>query len=69
MTNEEAMLSTERAARMCPVCAEDSRVYATRVQPDGTIIRKRRCIACGTRFFTREVFDRILPNKKKGDCT
>ena len=44
-----------KLARMCPVCDAGSIVYDTREQPDGSIIRKRRCKACGVRFMTMEI--------------
>lgn len=49
-------LKMYHAARMCPVCGEDSRVYDSREQPDGTIRRKRHCSACGACFSTEERF-------------
>lgn len=48
------------AARMCPVCGEDSLVYDSRERPDGTILRRRECPFCGTRFETVEEFVKIL---------
>ena len=48
--------NVDRAARMCPVCGEDSRVYDTRETADGTIRRKRRCLTCGAYFITAESF-------------
>lgn len=59
------MLTTERAARMCPKCGEDSYVYDTREREDGSIIRKRRCGRCGVEYETREVFSRIYPERAK----
>ena len=58
------MLDIERAARMCPVCGEDSSVYDTRETPEGKIVRRRRCSACGAQFETEETFIRFLPEKK-----
>ena len=37
------MLTSDRAARMCPACAADGYVYDSRVMPDGAIRRRRRC--------------------------
>lgn len=54
MANKD--LKMYHAARMCPVCGEDSRVYDTREQPDGTIRRIRCCSVCGARFSTEERF-------------
>lgn len=48
------------AARMCPVCGEESAVYDSREQWDGSIRRRRRCVVCGTRFLTVEKFEKIL---------
>lgn len=45
-----------RAARMCPVCGEGSRVYDSREQLDGTIRRIRCCSVCEVRFSTEERF-------------
>ena len=59
------MLDIERAARMCPVCGEDSYVYDTRETPEGKIVRRRRCSACGAQFETEETFIRFLPEKNK----
>ncbi len=39
----------------CPVCHNDSKVVETRVNDNGTSIRRRReCIVCGKRFTTYE---------------
>ncbi len=39
----------------CPVCHHDSKVVETRVNDDGTTIRRRReCQSCGKRFTTYE---------------
>ncbi len=54
MANKD--LKIYRAARMCPVCGEDSRVYDSREQSDGTIRRIRCCSVCGVRFSTEESF-------------
>lgn len=54
MANKD--LKMYHAARMCPVCGEDSRVYESREQPDGTIRRIRCCSVCGARFSTEERF-------------
>lgn len=56
-------LSTEDAARMCPVCGSDSRVYDSREQPDGSIVRRRVCRDCGMRFETVERFSKMVPKK------
>lgn len=58
------MLSTENAARMCPICGEDTSVYETREREDGVAMRRRRCPKCGTKVETMEVFVRIIPRKK-----
>jgi transcription elongation factor Elf1 len=61
----EKMLDTEQAARMCPICGEDSSVYDTRETPNGKIIRRRRCTKCGAQFETEETFARFLPGKNQ----
>lgn len=43
-----------KAARMCPACKADSIVSDTRERPDGTIMRRRTCSVCGTKFVTTE---------------
>ena len=48
------------AARMCPVCGEDSIVYDSRERWDGSIRRRRKCTVCGTRFLTVEKFEKLL---------
>lgn len=53
------MLTSDRAARMCPACAEDGYVYDSRVMPDGAIRRRRRCPMCGTKWITEETFLRL----------
>ena len=62
-------LNTDKAARMCPECLADSLVYDSRVQPDGSILRRRRCPMCGTKFETVEHFSRLMngskPKRKK----
>lgn len=47
------------AARMCPVCGCDSIVWRSMELSDGSILRKRRCKSCGTRFETAEKFLRV----------
>lgn len=59
------MLDIEQAARMCPVCGEDSSVYDTRETPEGKIVRRRRCSACGAQFETEETFYDSCPKKIK----
>ena len=58
-------LTTERAARMCPDCGEDSTVYDTREQSDGAIIRKRRCRKCGVEFETIETLSKVYRKRPK----
>ena len=57
------LLTTEKAARMCPICGEDSAVKDSRVSPDGKIVRQRKCMKCGTYFETIEQFSKILHKK------
>ena len=58
-------LTTENAARMCPMCGSDSPVYMTRELENGIVIRRRKCVLCGTKFETVEVFQRVVPKKQK----
>ncbi len=53
----------------CPTCqAHDSRVVDSRLSPDGDKVRRRReCVACGERFTTYEVADRVMPRMVKSD--
>lgn len=51
---------SQKAARMCPACGEDSTVYRSKELSDGTILRERKCNVCGTRFQTVEKFSRVL---------
>ena len=55
-----AYIDTSKAARMCPKCAADSRVYDSREQPDGSLLRRRECKECGLRFSTIEVLKEII---------
>ena len=50
----------DRAARMCPSCGCDSVVRRSVELSDGSILRKRRCKACGTQFETIEKFFRVI---------
>lgn len=45
-----------RTQRVCPVCAGrgTSRVTETRERTDGSLRRRIRCLACGSRWTTRE---------------
>ena len=52
--NNTKPFSQYRAARMCPVCGGSSKVRRSEELPDGTILRKRLCPACGHRFQTIE---------------
>lgn len=53
-------MELESAARMCPVCGNGSLVFRSVERPDGTIVRKRICRVCETRFETQEKFLRVL---------
>lgn len=57
------LLTTERAARMCPRCGEDSSVSKSYEQADGSILRRRKCKVCGTEFETIEKFYRYTPKR------
>ncbi len=50
----------EGAARMCPVCGSESLVFRSIERSDGTVIRKRICRVCETKFETTEKFSRVL---------
>lgn len=54
-----------KAARMCPRCGEDSVVYDSREQDDGSILRRRQCMRCGAKFVTVETFKKIAEENVK----
>ena len=54
------MMDTGDAARMCPACGSESVVFRSIEKADGTIIRKRICRSCETKFETQEKFLRVL---------
>lgn len=39
----------------CPKCSGTSGVLQTRLQPNNTMLRRRRCKDCGHRWSTREI--------------
>lgn len=55
---------------LCPVCHHDSKVVETRLNDNGTTIRRRReCTYCGKRFTTYEkIEDMPLIVLKKDGC-
>ena len=53
-----------KAARACPECGADSRVYNSRVFAQGEIVRFRECQVCGTRFMTAEKFVRFIERRR-----
>lgn len=55
------------AARKCPKCGRDSKVYWSKEKPSGKIIRRRTCLNCGARFETVEVFLRHFYGYKYSD--
>ena len=59
----------DHAARMCPVCSGDSKVYRGMDRRDGVFVRRRVCLRCGTEFETLEVFSGYIrknfPKKQK----
>lgn len=59
------MMEEYKGARMCPKCGADSRVYDSREQEDGRIVRHRRCLDCDTKFKTVEVFAGYVSKTKK----
>lgn len=60
---ETIMQTTDRAARMCPKCGEDCRVYWTYDRDDGARIRRVKCCKCGLKFETAEIRTRIIKKK------
>ena len=58
-------LSVEFAARMCPQCGADSLVYDSREFRDGSIIRRRKCQVCGTKFETIEHFSKYIKKREE----
>ena len=59
------MLSTENATRMCPTCGGDTTVYSTKEMEDGIVVRRRKCVQCGTKFQTVEIFQKIIKRNSK----
>lgn len=55
----------ERAARMCPICGEDSRVYRGADSLDGVFVRRRKCLKCDAEFETLEVFSGYVKKSAK----
>ena len=53
-------MDTRNAARACPSCGSESVVFRSIEKSDGTIIRKRICRACETKFESQEKFLRVL---------
>jgi transcriptional repressor NrdR len=53
----------------CPFCgAQDTKVYDSRLTPEGDQVRRRReCISCGARFTTFETAELQLPRVIKGN--
>lgn len=58
--NNNTPVTLIRAARMCPVCGNYSRVYRSQEMEDGSIRRKRQCRSCGFKFLTVELFSAEL---------
>lgn len=53
------------AARRCPECGRDSKVYNSREIKTGQVIRFRECLSCGHRFMTVEVYVRDVREYRK----
>lgn len=45
------------SARPCRVCGRETIVYDTRVGRSGEIIRRRKCLNCGSKHRTVELYD------------
>lgn len=46
----------------CPKCRHpESRVVATNDMPDGMVVRKRKCVACGGLWFTAQEPEYVVP--------
>jgi hypothetical protein len=48
---------TRRHLKPCPICGTDSKVVQTDYLPDGTVIRRRRCLdreGCGHLWYTQQ---------------
>lgn len=41
----------------CPVCHEKLRTYDSRCEENNTVLRRRECKSCLTRFTTKEKID------------
>ena len=54
------MDKTVTAARKCPKCGGDSRVYGTRETQSGQIRRNRKCVNCGFKFITLETYEKSV---------
>lgn len=55
----------DRAARMCPLCGGDSRVYRGADRKDGIFVRRRVCMYCEAEFETLEVFSGYVKKFEK----
>ena len=58
------MITVDKAARMCPRCGGDSRVYRGAERKDGVFVRTRICQQCGAEFETLEVFSGYIRKTK-----
>ena len=59
------MITVDKAARMCPRCGGDSRVYRGAERKDGVFVRTRICQQCGAEFETLEVFSGYIRKNSK----
>ena len=58
-TKYEKMFSGDGlfAARPCRVCGQETIVYDSRLGSRGEIVRRRKCLHCGARHRTVELYD------------
>lgn len=57
------------AMKFCKKCGSDSRIYDSRINADGSVVRRRKCYQCGRKWTTIEIdyweYKELL--KKTGD--
>lgn len=41
--------------KYCKKCGSDSRIYDSRMNADGSVIRRRKCYKCGHKWMTIEI--------------
>lgn len=52
-TKEE---NENKPVKICPFCGSDTKVYDSREDMFGGVIRKRVCVSCGITYKTKEIF-------------